>query len=122
MYNSVVLRQAPKHCEETDAVACYSYSGVSKSTGNRIWLCSESKSELKLVAMVLKATRLERESDIVLLDNLLNRNESVFLVSPADGIGGIKSLDDGTLLVESRGKSFKIPPEDEVDYGIFEGL
>lgn len=119
MYESLVVEKSK---EGMDAAACYSYSGVAKSTGSRVWLCGESKSELKLVAMVLKATRLERDCDVVLLDNLLNRNESVFLVSPADGIGSVRSLDDGALLVESRGKSFKIRSEDEVDYGVFEGL
>lgn len=127
MYDTVVVENpAGNAVEQQNSIeqtaVCFAFAGVSKSTGNRMWLCGESKGELEKIAFLLRISKLSKNSDLVLLDNLMNHDESVFLVSPSDGIGAAERLPDGSLMVESRGKHFKVPGDNESFCGVFEGL
>ncbi len=125
MYETLLVRDAGVKTEEkehTQTATCFAFAGISKSTGSRMWRCGENKDDLEKIALLLRLSSLSKNSDVVLLDNLLNRRESVFLVSPADGIGTAERQPGGSLRVESRGKVFEIPPDNESFYGVFEGL
>ncbi len=116
MYNVVSVKHG------ISQVQCCAYRGVCNSTGNTAWLCSEDAFALERVLSLLQASKLENPESVVLLDEFLNRNASVVLVSPSDGLGNASRMENGGLLLESRGRKFAVFKGREKYAGVLYGL
>ncbi|MEM4255428.1 MAG: hypothetical protein QXR53_03845 [Candidatus Norongarragalinales archaeon] len=104
------------------SVHFHAYRGVCNSTGNVAWLCSDNASSLEQAFFLLRKSKLENPESVVLLDGLLNKDESVVLISPSDGIGKATRLKNESILFESRGKKFIVFKSREKYAGVFRGL
>jgi len=101
---------------------CYAYRGVCNSTGNVAWLCASGPEPLERAVSLLRERKQENPESVVLLDEILNKNSSVVLISPSDGLGKAERMENGRLLLESRGRKFTVFKNREKYAGVLYGL